>query len=115
MRPVSLIGLVHVATENQAEKAIVGHDIGNVASPLDEPTPVRGRAGGLARARQAWRYSDGTFMSDSEKEAVIEESELDEYERFAAGGRARAARAKRASDGTFLPKTQTDSAEPKES
>jgi len=58
----------------------------------------RGRAGGLARARRAWRYLDGTFMPESEKEAVY----LEEYERFAAGGRARAAHARRASDGTFL-------------
>ncbi len=33
-----------------------------VAAPLP-----RGRAGGLARARTAWRYSDGTFMPEEEK------------------------------------------------
>src|SRR5215471_15306939 len=37
--------------------------------------PVRGRAGGLARARHAWRCSDGTFMSNCEREAAIEECE----------------------------------------
>jgi hypothetical protein len=58
-----------------------------------------GKAGGLARARQAWRYSDGTFMPESEKFAAYRE----EYERHAAGGRARAKVAARATDGTFLP------------
>jgi len=59
----------------------------------------RGRAGGLARARTAWRYLDGTFMPESEKQEVYRI----EYERYAAGGRARAAQAGRAPDGTFLP------------
>jgi hypothetical protein len=56
------------------------------------------RAGGLARARIAWRYFDGTFMPES----VKDEARISEYERYATGGRARAARAKRATDGTFL-------------
>jgi hypothetical protein len=60
--------------------------------------PRRGHAGGLARARSAWRYLDGTFMPESEKEAAY----LPEYERYAADGRARAARARRSPDGTFL-------------
>ena len=64
------------------------------------PLP-RGKAGGLARARVAWRYSDGTFMSESERDAAIEKFELAEYERYAAGGRARAKNAARNSDGTF--------------
>ena len=59
----------------------------------------RGCAGGLARTRNAWRYSDGTFMPESEKS----EAYRDEYERHAAGGRARAARALRWADGTFMP------------
>lgn len=62
------------------------------------PMP-RGRAGGLARTRIAWRYSDGTFMPESERI----EAYRDEYERYAAGGRARAARALRSADGTFMP------------
>jgi hypothetical protein len=70
------------------------------AGPL---APVAVLAGGVARARDAWRYSDGTLMSDREKHAAIAEYEIEEYERYAAGGRARAARAHRARDGTFLP------------
>jgi hypothetical protein len=61
------------------------------------PLPL-GSAGGLARARTAWRYLDGTFMPESEKEAAY----LEEYERYGKGGRARSATAMRASDGTFL-------------
>jgi hypothetical protein len=62
------------------------------------PLP-RGKAGGLARARTAWRYSDGTFMAEVEKWEAYRE----EYDRYASGGRKRAATALRASDGTFLP------------
>jgi hypothetical protein len=40
-------------------------------------------------------------MSDSVKGAVIEENEIEEYERYAAGGKARAAHAARTPDGTF--------------
>lgn len=58
----------------------------------------RGRAGGLARARTAWRYFDDTFMSESNK---FEAYSL-EYERYAAGERARAASAIRNPDGTFV-------------
>jgi len=61
------------------------------------PLP-RGKAGGLARARSAWRYDDGTFMPESEKL----EAHREKYERHAAGGRVRAARAIRAVDGTFI-------------
>jgi len=75
---------------------------GMVAGELSRPAPVRGRAGGLARARDAWRCSDGTFMPDYDKEAEIAEHEIEEYERYAAGGRARALRARRRADGTFL-------------
>jgi hypothetical protein len=61
------------------------------------PSP-RGRAGGLARARSAWRHFDGTFMPESAKlEALVAD-----YERYAASGRARAAEATRATDGTFM-------------
>jgi hypothetical protein len=58
----------------------------------------RGKAGGLARARSAWRSFDGTFMPESEKEVTYRE----EYERYAAGGRARAVLARRDSYGKFL-------------
>lgn len=61
------------------------------------PLP-RGKAGGLARARTAWRYTDGTLMPEEEKIEAYRE----EYERHAAGGRSRASRAPRALDGTFL-------------
>jgi hypothetical protein len=49
----------------------------------------RGRAGGLARARQAWRSLDETFMPESAKQ----EAYVREYERYAASGRARASTA----------------------
>jgi hypothetical protein len=65
---------------------------------LVAPLP-RGKAGGLARARSAWRYLDGTFMPESEKLEAYNE----EYERHAAGGRTRAATARRYADGTFAP------------
>ncbi len=64
------------------------------AAPL-----TRGKAGGLARAREAWRYEDGTFAPES----VKREACLAHYERYARGGRARAARALRYTDGTFAP------------
>ena len=48
--------------------------------------PMRGRAGGLARARSAWRYADGAFAANSERDEAIEEFECAEYERCAAGG-----------------------------
>jgi hypothetical protein len=57
------------------------------------------RAGGLARARSAWRHFDGTFMPESAKI----EAQIAEYDRYVAGRRARAARAARSRDGTFLP------------
>jgi len=75
---------------------IVGSALEKFAEAMRMPTP-RGRAGGLARARSAWRYFDGTFMPESEK---LKADRL-EYERYARGGRARATRAVRNSDGTF--------------
>jgi len=76
---------------------VIGGAVEKFAEAMRAPPP-RGRAGGRARARSAWRYFDGTFMPESEKFEAYRE----EYERYAAGGRARAARAKRAADGTFL-------------
>ena len=76
---------------------VVGEAIERFARAMRAPSP-RGRAGGLARARGAWRYFDGTFMPESAKI----EAQIAEYDRYAAGGRARAARAARSSDGTFL-------------
>ncbi len=80
----------------------VGRAVEGFASAM-RARPARGRAGGLARARTAWRYSDGTFMPESERAATVEELEAQQYERYAAGGRARARGANRAPDGTFLP------------
>jgi hypothetical protein len=88
---------LHVSIE-----ALVRHGL-EAAAAIDKscrgmvaPLP-RGKAGGLARARQAWRYFDGTFMAECEKLQAYRE----EYERYAAGGRVRAATAKRNPDGTF--------------
>jgi hypothetical protein len=57
-----------------------------------------GVTGGIARARHAWRYDDGTFMSYENEEQI----RLKQHERMACGGRARARVAKRAPDGTFV-------------
>lgn len=61
------------------------------------PLP-RGVAGGLARAKCAGRYDDGTWMSYDDEERIMRE----QHERMARGGRARANGAKRAPDGTFV-------------
>lgn len=73
------------------------HSAAETAATLSARQVRRGRAGGLARARTAWRYLDGSFMPESVKNEAYRE----EYERHAAGGRARAASALRYSDGTF--------------
>jgi hypothetical protein len=88
----------HVAAAAQTALAI-GGAMERFAEAMRAPLPVppRGRAGGLARAKSAWRYFDGTFMPDSEKEVA----NVEEYERYALGGRARAATATRHPDGTF--------------
>jgi len=91
---------LQVFTANLAAAAQVAPEIGaaieRFAEAMRAPL-VRGRVGGLARARAAWRYFDGTFMPESEKEAAY----LEEYERYAAGGRARAETASRNPNGTF--------------
>jgi len=86
----------HIASAAQAAP-VIGAAIERFAQAMRAPLP-RGRTGGLARARTAWRYFDGTFMPESEKDATY----LEEYERYAAGGRKRAASAARHSDGTFI-------------
>lgn len=93
----------HIAVAAQAA-AHVGEAVERFAQAMRAPKP-RGRAGGLARASTAWRYFDGTFMPESEKEAA----DLQEYERYAAGGRARAATAARYEDGTFAPSREVES------
>jgi hypothetical protein len=75
---------------------VIGGAVEKFAQCMRTPLP-RGRAGGVSRARSAWRYFDGTFMPESEKD----EAYRDEYERYAAGGRARSAKAIRNADGTF--------------
>ena len=86
----------HTAAAAQTA-TILGQAIEAFAQAMRSPLP-RGRAGGLARTRSAWRYFDGTFMPESEKALA----DLEDYERHAAGGRARAAKAQRAVDGTFV-------------
>ena len=81
---------------------LLGAAFENFAANLRAPGK-RGWAGGIARARLAWRYSDGAFMPNDEAKQLREEFELEEYEHHAAGGRARASRARRAADGRFLP------------
>lgn len=90
----------HIAAVAQMAP-VIGGAIERFAAAMRAPLPAqpRGRAGGLARATSAWRYFDGTFMLESEKDAAY----IEEYERYAAGGRARAGSARRGADGTFQP------------
>jgi hypothetical protein len=71
--------------------------IAEAVQSVTRPLPY-GVAGGRARARHAWRYDDGTFMSYDDEEQI----QIEARERMARGGRARARIAKRAPDGTFL-------------
>ncbi len=89
--------IANLIAATQAAPAL-GASIERFGQAMRGPIP-RGRAGSLARAHRAWRYSDGTFMPESEKF----EAYRAEHERYAAGGRARARNARRALDGTFLP------------
>jgi hypothetical protein len=95
-----LFAELHVAVHLVVRQGLeAGEAMEKSLRALTAPLP-RGKVGGLARARTAWRYFDGTFMPESMKwEAYCEE-----YERFAKGGRARAASANRLADGTFAPK-----------
>jgi hypothetical protein len=81
---------------------IIGDAIHKFAAVMRSPMP-RGRAGGIARVKNAWRRCDGKFLPDSGKADAY----FAEYERYAAGGRAIVTRAMRAPDGTFLPETRT--------
>lgn len=98
---LSLRQVVEGERQIRQTSAVVGAAIEKWAQTMRAPLPTvpRGRAGGRARAKFAWRFTDGTFMS----EANIDELLRQEYERSAAGGRARAAHALRSADGTFLP------------
>jgi hypothetical protein len=85
---------------------MLGSALEGFASAMRRPLK-RGRAGGIARARQAtelWeRWRDGRFMAHEDSEQIGREIAEQEYMRYATGGFARAASASRASDGTFLP------------
>lgn len=78
---------------------VIGAAVEKFAQAMRSPSP-RGRAGGLARARGAWRYLDGTFMPESEKYDAYRR----EYERYAAGGQAQARSGARDGLGRFLPR-----------
>jgi hypothetical protein len=100
-RLAARVSRAHAKADRELDRFLLAiHSAGETAATLSALEARRGRAGGLARARTAWRYIDGTFMPESEKSEAYRE----EYERFAAGGRARAAQARRASDGSFLPR-----------
>jgi len=86
------VARLKIKAELPAAEAIVA-GLQAVVAPL--PPSV---AGGIARARHAWRHDDGTFMSYDDEQRI----QLEQHERMARGGRARAAGAKRAPDGTFL-------------
>jgi hypothetical protein len=92
------VSIAHIATAAQTA-LVVGAAVERFAEAMRAPLPrlPRGRAGGLERAKGAWRYFDGTFMPEAGKREFY----LQEYERYAAGGRARARTAHRHSDGTF--------------
>lgn len=87
---VQIVGAAQIAP-------VIGEAIESFAQAMRARSP-RGRAGGVARARTAWRYFDGTFMPESEKAQAYRE----EYERYAAGGRTRASKATRDLGGRFL-------------
>ncbi len=93
---------LHAAATFAQQGCRAAHAIQHALRAIGSAPMPRGKPGGTARARTAWRWDDGTFMSDSAKE----EANRAEYERFATGGRARAAGAQRAANGTFLPLEQ---------
>jgi len=95
------VSIAHITAAAQTA-LVVGASVERFAQAMRAPLP-RGRAGGRARAKTAWRYLDGTFMPESGQLAATNEFEFEAYERHAAGGRARASNARRAEDGTFLP------------
>jgi hypothetical protein len=67
--------LVDTTGENPATLRLV---IGR-ADPVRPLRLPRGKAGGLARVRTAWRYGEGTFMPESGKFEAYRQ----EYERHA--------------------------------
>jgi hypothetical protein len=96
-REVSAVLTRALALYPQARTITLSLEIDRAITP---PAPVpRSRAGGLARARNAIRAPDGTFLGAVAIAAVLD----DIREARARGGRARARTARRAIDGTFLP------------
>jgi len=99
--------LVAAATEAAQTGATIGAAIEGFANAMRRPLK-RGRAGGLARARQVSqlreRWSDGRYMAHEDCEQIEREVAEAEYMRYAAGGFARVATAMRAADGTFWQK-----------
>jgi hypothetical protein len=85
---------------------IIGAAIEQFAETMRAPLS-RGRAGGLARARQAAalqeRWPDGRYMSRWDSEEMDRQIAERNYMRYAAGGFARASTASRFLDGTFAP------------
>jgi len=61
----------HIGAAAQAAP-VIGAAIERFAEAMRAalPPPRRGRAGSLARAKTAWRYFDGTFMPESQKQAA---------------------------------------------
>ncbi len=99
-----LFSQLHIAVQLSARQGgEAAEGIGKALRALVAPLP-RGKAGGLARAKTAWRYIDGTFMPESVKQAAYKF----EYERYASGGRARAASARRSPTGVFLPRVSSE-------
>lgn len=97
---------------SEAAKTIlpVGTAVEEFAQAMRSPLrPPRRLAGGLARARTAWRHPDGTFVTNVEVAVLEAEREdrqdsvgLAQYdERYPAGGRARAKNASRYAEGAF--------------
>ncbi len=98
-----LLGGYLVAKYKQSVE--IGRAFERFASAMRGPLSRRqiSSLGGRARARNAFRWTDGAFMSTGDAERLQDEMSAEEYEHHAAGGRARAATARRAGDGSFLP------------
>lgn len=96
--------MVAVASEAAQTGATIGAAIEGFAIAMRRPLK-RGRAGGLARARQVLklreRWPDGRYMTHGDWEQIEREVAEAQYMRHAAGGFARAQTARRFADGTF--------------
>jgi hypothetical protein len=91
------------AAAREAEAVAIANAEANAAdtaaATLIASANRRGAAGGRVRARDAMRWSDGTFASYRE----ADEADYEAYLPFARAGEARAARAQRDEHGRFLP------------